>query len=144
MMLGMMENYYMNKNDIKSSADMFLYKATVDFNSAKYLLEAFNEDKIEIDIEKIYFDLQQCSEKCLKSILSSHNIKFPKIHDIEELIELCNKNNIILIDNVEYLIRLTDYAVDGRYSIIHDDLDNPDKYLNILDKLLKFVKKALK
>jgi len=27
-----------------------------DLNSGKYLLEAFNADEIEIDIEKIYFD----------------------------------------------------------------------------------------
>jgi len=49
----------MNKDDIKNSADMFLYKAIVDLNSGKYLLEAFNADEIDIDIEKIYFELQQ-------------------------------------------------------------------------------------
>ena len=59
----------MNKNDLHSSADMFLYKAIVDLNSGTYLLEAFNANKIEIDIEKIYFELQQSSEKLLKSIL---------------------------------------------------------------------------
>jgi nucleoside-diphosphate-sugar epimerase len=42
----------MNKNSVHSSADMFLYKAIVDFNSAQYLLAAYNEDKIEIDIEE--------------------------------------------------------------------------------------------
>lgn len=73
----------MNKSEIKNSADMFLYKAIVDLNSAKYLLEAFNDDKIDIDIEKIYFELQQSAEKLLKSILSKHAITFPKSHDIE-------------------------------------------------------------
>jgi len=48
---------------------LFLYKALVDLNSGKYLLEAFNSNKIEIDIEKIYFELQQSAEKLLKSIL---------------------------------------------------------------------------
>jgi len=42
---------YMNKSDINSSADMFLYKAIVDLNSAKHLLEAYNSDELEIDIE---------------------------------------------------------------------------------------------
>ena len=32
----------MNKDEIKNSADMFLYKAIVDLNSGKYLLEAFS------------------------------------------------------------------------------------------------------
>ena len=52
MMLDIKELSYMNKNNLHSSADMFLYKAIVDLNSATYLLEAFNTDKIEIDIEK--------------------------------------------------------------------------------------------
>ena len=90
----------MNKDNLHSSADMFLYKATVDLNSGTYLLEAFNANKI--DIEKIYFELQQSSEKLLKSILCKENIQFPKTHDIDTLVEL------------------SDYAVDGSYSIIYD------------------------
>ena len=57
MMLDTMGWFCMNKNDIKNSADMFLYKAIVDLNSGKHLLEAFNTDEINIDIEKIYFEL---------------------------------------------------------------------------------------
>ena len=43
----------------------------------------FNTDEIEIDIEKIYFELQQSGEKLLKSMLSKKAIRFPKSHDIE-------------------------------------------------------------
>lgn len=126
----------MNKNEIKNSADMFLYKAVVDFNSAQCLLKAFNEDTIEIDIEKIYFELQQSAEKLLKSILSKHNIIFPKSHDIEQLLEICRQNTIALVDDVESLIELSDYAVEGRYSIIHDDLNESEKYIEIIEKLM--------
>ncbi len=127
----------MNKNDIHTSANMFLYKAIVDLNSAKYLLKAFNEDKIEIDIEKIYFELQQSAEKLLKSVLSEHTIIFPKSHDIEQLLNLCQQNDISLVENAEILIELSDYAVEGRYSIIHDDLNESEKYIEIIDKLIK-------
>jgi HEPN domain-containing protein len=127
----------MNKSEIKNSADMFLYKAIVDLNSAKYLLEAFNDDKIDIDIEKIYFELQQSAEKLLKSILSKHAIIFPKSHDIEQIIELCKQHGIELVENVEILIELSDYAVEGRYSIIHDDLNESEKYIEIIEKLIK-------
>ena len=126
----------MNKNEIKNSADMFLYKAQIDLNSAKYLLQAFNEDKIEIDIEKIYFDLQQCAEKILKSLLSKHHIEFIKTHDIELLIDTCQTNKIPLIQDIEILIELTDFAVEGRYSIIHDDMNEAQTYINILERLL--------
>lgn len=127
----------MNKNNIRSSSEMFLYKAIIDLNSAKYLLDAYNQDKIDIDIEKIYFELQQSAEKLLKSILSKHQISFPKTHDIEQLINLCNENSIVFTDNIECLIELSDYAVEGRYSTIHDDINESDKYCKIIEQLIK-------
>ena len=57
-----------NKNSIHNSAGMYLYKATVDLNSAKYLLVGFNEKNLEIDIEKINFELQQSAEKLLSQV----------------------------------------------------------------------------
>lgn len=131
----------MKKNDIKNSADMFLYKAIVDLNSAKYLLNGFNEDNIEIDIDKIYFELQQSAEKTLKSILSKHSITFPKSHDIEQLINLCVNNNISLVDDVERLIELSDYAVEGRYSIIGDDINDSDDFIALIETLIEFSQK---
>ena len=140
MMLDTMGWCCMNKSDIKNSADMFLYKAIVDLNSAKHLLEAFNADEIEIDIEKIYFELQQSGEKLLKSMLSREAIRFPKSHDIEQIIELCEENEIVLVENIGYLIELNDYAVEGRYSIIHDDINEADRYIVVLEALLKSIK----
>lgn len=131
----------MKKSDIKSSADMFLYKAIVDLNSAKYLLNGFNEDNIEIDIDKIYFELQQSAEKTLKSILSKHSIIFPKSHDIEQLIDLCVNNNILLVEDVERLIELSDYAVEGRYSIISDDINDSDDFIRLIEALIEYSKK---
>lgn len=136
MMRDIKEKFYMNKNEIKNSSDMFLYKSIIDLNSAKYLLEAFNEDKIEIDIEKIYFELQQCAEKVFKSILTKHKVIFPKSHDIEQIIEICEQNNIELMNDIDKLIELSDYAAEGRYSIIHDDINEADKYIKILETLL--------
>jgi len=126
----------MNKDNIKNSSDMFLYKAIVDLNSGKYLLKAFNNDEIEIDIEKIYFELQQSAEKLLKSLLSNSAIDFPKSHDLEQIIGLCEDNNIMLVENIEYLVELNDYAVEGRYSMIHDDINEADRYIEILEKLI--------
>ena len=126
----------MKKSEIKNSAELFLYKANVDLKSAKYLLDGYENDLIDIDIEKIYFELQQCAEKSLKSILTKNNIKFNKTHDIEYLIDKCNENNIELIEEIEELIELSDYAVEGRYSIIHDDINESNKYIKILDILL--------
>ena len=126
----------MLKSDIKNSADLFLYKAIIDLNSAKYLLEGFNKDNVEIDIEKIYFELQQSAEKVLKSLLSRHGIKFPKSHDIEQLISMCEEAAIPLIQGIEKLIELSDYAVEGRYSIISDDLNDSEMFIGLIQKLI--------
>ncbi len=126
----------MQKSDIKNSADLFLYKAIIDLNSAKYLLEGFYKDNVEIDIEKIYFELQQSAEKALKSLLSRHGIKFPKSHDIEQLIRICEENSIPLIHNIEKLIELSDYAVEGRYSIISDDLNDSELFIRLIAELI--------
>jgi len=137
MMQSIMEKFYMKKSDIKSSSDMFLYKALIDFNSATYLLKAYNDDEVDIDIEKIYFELQQSAEKALKSLLSKNKIRFPKSHDLEQIIQLCQDNNVTLVKDIDLLIELNDYAVEGRYSIIHDDINEAEKYINIIEKLLK-------
>ncbi len=121
---------------------MFLYKAIVDLNSGKYLLKAFNEDEVAIDIEKIYFELQQSAEKLLKSLLSKEGVQFPKSHDLEQIIELCETNSISLVEDIECLIELNDYAVEGRYSIIHDDINEADRYIVILENLIEIIKKG--
>ena len=130
----------MQKSDIKNSADLFLYKAIIDLNSAKYLLEGFNKDNVEIDIEKIYFELQQSAEKVLKSLLSRHGIKFPKSHDIEQLISMCEEAAIPLIQGIEKLIELSDYAVEGRYSIISDDLNDSEIFIGLIQELLASIR----
>lgn len=129
----------MKKTDIKSSADMFFYKATIDFNSAKALFELFEANKLDIDIDKVYFELQQSAEKLLKAILSKNGIKFNKTHDIDKLISLCDENSIELIDNIDELISLNDYAVEGRYDIICDDIEDSDQYFIIVEKLINFI-----
>ena len=119
-------------------------KAKTDLKVAKNILEDFENGDEELDLEIIMFHLQQATEKLLKSILAYNKKHFSKTHDIENLIFSCNQSSINLIENIDLLIPLTDYAVEGRYSIIHDDLDNADEYIEILDELLKFVEKEIK
>ena len=133
----------MDKGSIKSSAEMFLYKATVDYNSAKALYKLFENNEIEIDIEKIYFDLQQCVEKLLKALLSHHKITIQKTHDIEALLTILDKYDITIPNESERLIDLTDYAVEGRYDIICDDITDAQSYFDEIEILLAVTKTNL-
>ena len=38
------------------------------------------------------------------------------------------------------LIELNEYAVEGRYSIIHDDINESGKYIEIIENLVKKAK----
>jgi HEPN domain-containing protein len=123
--------------------EIFFDKAKVDYNLAKYALNGFINENLEIDLEVINFHLQQCAEKLLKCLLDYNSIKFIKVHDIKLLIKILNDNSIGLIENIETLIPLTDYAVEGRYAIIHDDLTDADMYLDLLDNFIEFVQISL-
>ena len=133
----------MKKNEIQNSADLFFYKSNSDLNSAKFLLKAIESSEVDIDLETVMFHLQQSAEKLLKSILSYNRIKFLKTHDIEELINMCIEKKINLVKNVQYLINLTAYAVEGRYAIIHDDLNDIYTNIKILDTLYAKVQESI-
>ena len=134
----------MKIDEIKSSAELFLYKAKIDLKSAKYLWEGFRNDNLEIDMEIIIFHLQQCTEKLLKSLLSKERIRVSKIHDIQKLIVALEKNNIFFPSNIRRLESLSEFAIMGRYSIILDDIEDVESHFEILDDFIIFVKKAIK
>jgi len=123
--------------------ELLFKKAKTDLKVAKILFRDFEKGDTELDLEVIFYHLQQCAEKLLKSVLSNNKIDFPKVHDIEVLINLINENSINLNVDKSFLVNLTDYAVEGRYIVIHDDLENTNDYIKLLENLIKEVKKQL-
>lgn len=118
-------------------------KARTDLKAAKILLKDIENGDDELDLDVIMFHLHQSIEKLLKSLLAYNKLHFTKTHGIDDLINSVKENKIEITSDVERLIPLTDYAVEGRYAIIHDDLDDADKYIAVLDELVKFVKEAI-
>ena len=59
--------------------EILFIKAKGDFK----IVEKNINDK-EIDIEIMYFHLQQCAEKLLKCLLSFNQIHFSKVYDIKK------------------------------------------------------------
>lgn len=104
--------------------EILFNKAKADLFAANVLYTRLLEGNSQLDLEVISFHLQQCAEKLLKSVLSKNQIYYPKIHDLETLINLLSENCIAFETDRELLIELNDYAVEGRYSIMHEELDN--------------------
>ena len=89
---------------MKKQYEILYGKAIRDIKVADVLIKKFENNEV---IEEIGFHIEQAVEKLLKALLSLNEVDFPKIHDIEELIYLCHKNDIKLpeyINEFEILI----------------------------------------
>jgi HEPN domain-containing protein len=123
--------------------EVLLIKAKEDLIASKYILDGFNNHGLELRLEIVFFHFQQCGEKLLKSVLDLNGIQFPRTHDLEILLQLLVSNDIDLVADVNNLVELTDYAVESRYAILLDDMEDTGKYIEVLDQLLLFVEESI-
>ncbi|MDP1605095.1 MAG: HEPN domain-containing protein [Rhodocyclaceae bacterium] len=63
----------------------------------------------------IGFHAQQAVEKSIKSVLTRHEIEFPRTHNLTMLIELLRLHAITLPPDADDLARLTPFGVALRY-----------------------------
>jgi len=119
-------------------------KAVVDFNMAKVAFAEFEKGEIELDLEVIFFHLQQCAEKLIKAVLDFKEIRFTKTHDLALLIQLLDDNSIFIHDDIKQLIDLTDYAVEGRYAVLCEDISNAENYFKLLNEMIQSCKSCMK
>ena len=97
--------------NIRRDVRDWIIKAEEDFESAKTLIQKRTHHLSNA----VCFHAQQCAEKYLKALLTSHRIPFPKTHDLIDLLELAKSivpTLELLRANLEYL---QPYAVDFRY-----------------------------
>lgn len=73
------------------------------------------------------FHCQQAVEKFLKAFLVYSEVKFPRIHDLTELYKLCADIDSSVQLDLDYLINLTEYAVEMRYSV-NPEIDEESLY----------------
>lgn len=112
--------------------EIFKRKADADLNLVNLAL-SLEEQSIDLDI--VFFHLQQAAEKYLKSLLSFNGVHFEKVHDIQKLITTCSDNAVMLPDFVEIFVELNPYAVEGRYAVIADDMNDAARYASFLKQL---------
>jgi HEPN domain-containing protein len=114
----------------------WLDKGKDDLRSAEYLSTMHHPTPDEI----ICYHCQQSAEKYLKGFLFSHDIEPEKTHDLEYLLELCQKYNSefsILLPNVDILNR---YAVSPRYpnelEITNEDMKTALSYAKSIQEFV--------
>ena len=110
--------------DFLNQYEILFNKAKADLSAANVLYARLLEGNSELDLEVICFHLQQCAEKLIKAVLSKNQIYYPRIHDLETLLNLLPENCIAFETDRELLIELNDYAVEGRYAIMNEELES--------------------
>jgi HEPN domain-containing protein len=103
--------------EVRDVVHQWLRKADHDLLNASSMLEL--EERCPTDT--VCFHAQQCVEKCLKACLVHEGIRFPRHHDIAELIALLPTGFSIDLSPEEQE-RLTDYATVARYPGDYDDV----------------------
>jgi len=51
--------------------------------------------------EQVCFHAQQAAEKAIKAVLLSREIEFPLTHDIEQLLDIVESNDVTLPENIQ-------------------------------------------
>lgn len=127
--------------DFLNQYQILFNKAKVDLEAANVLYQKLLEGDSNLDQEIICFHLQQCSEKLIKAVLSKNEVYFPKIHDLETLLNLLDENDLNLNTNRDILIELNDFAVEGRYAVMQEDIENiKDIFVTVADLLAEVLK----
>jgi len=69
----------------------------------------------DVLLEDACFHTQQCAEKALKALLLHYSVAFPRTHVVELLLDLLKAVNVIVPQDVDEVVVLTQYAVQTRY-----------------------------
>ena len=93
----------------------------------------------------VAFHAQQCAEKALKSLLTFHDIRAGKTHNIDDLLKLSLPVLPALDKFKEQANTLTAYAVDSRYPAPYEDVTKKEatKAVEIARNIFESVLKAL-
>ena len=112
-------------------ARLFIRKGIQDEDAAITLFE--NKD---IADEIVGFHCQQAAEKYIKAVLVCRKIEFRKTHDLEELLQLIEDNEIEKPEKSEDLGELEPFAVAFRYDLLDESsLFDRKKALEIVKRV---------
>ena len=116
-------------------------KAENDLRNAEFVIKMSNPPT-----DTICFHSQQVAEKYLKGYLAFFGKEIPKIHDLEQLISLCENIDSRFSNLYEIALELTEYAVVVRYPGIDYEIpiDDAEESIEKAKKIKKFVLKFMK
>jgi len=121
-------------------AKQFLMRSDDDLQISETIM-----DESEPIYWAVAFHAQQCAEKALKGLLTFHDIRAGKTHDIGGLLKLGLPVLPGLEKFAERASTLTAYAVDSRYPVQYGDVTKKEaiKALETARSIYEFILKSL-
>lgn len=115
-----MEGYYMRSREqvIWDFVQQWIGKAEEDLEAARIL----KQSKLK-DYSTCAFHCQQAAEKYLKAFLVRHQIEFRKTHDLEGLLNLCERGSPSILKELSFCTWLTPFGVEYRYPTEYPEVD---------------------
>lgn len=93
----------------------------------------------EIFLEDLCFDAQQAAEKALKAICVHLGIEFQKAHSLVYLIDLIEKDGLVVSERLKEVDVLTRYAVETRYPGLGEEVKETE-YQNAVELARRVMK----
>ena len=125
----------------RKNYEILIGKANTDLKSAEILYGSKDDD---IDIEVVFFHLQQAAEKYIKAVLSYMDVHFSKTHDLLMLLNSRNVDWKLNNNEIQIISELNEYAVNGRYNYIGEIVENIDNYFDVVLKIKRAVENIIK
>ena len=94
----------------RDQAGVLLRKADED----RYVVIRLMDDP-RVSDEMVGFHAQQAVEKAIKAVLTAEGVRYRRVHDIAELLDLMRDNNVTYPPELEKATALTPFAADLRY-----------------------------
>jgi len=115
------------------------------YAESAYVLANKGKVSTKVLYNDLCFEAQQSAEKAIKALLIFYNIKFPKTHDIEYLLNLLKQAKVDIPEVVRDAKILTDYANLSRYPDSFDTIDKKEykQAIKLTEKVLKWAKSII-
>ncbi|MEW6367821.1 MAG: HEPN domain-containing protein [Acidobacteriota bacterium] len=122
-----------------SLLDEWISKAETDYKSAV----ALNRRRREPLPDAVCYHCQQCLEKYLKAYLTAHGVTPPRIHDLEDLLELCAVCDTSLRTHSPLVRALNPYGVLIRYPGMTATVPEANDAVRIVRRLRVVLRRGL-
>ena len=130
-----------DKERLPASPEEWVIHARSDLTLAQ-----IGRDNSNVLHQQICFHAQQAVEKSLKAVLLFYKVDFPLTHDLEELVDIHDRNGIPLPKEMLDVGILTPYAVEARYPGYWEEITEHevDDAIQLAEKIVTWAGECIK